>query len=286
MSVSAASARRVALVTGGNKGIGFEIVRQLAAADPALTVLLGARDNARGEASVKSLAALPRPLTNISPLHLDVTSPASIAAAASTVKSRYGRLDLLVANAGVFLKHGADHSARGEDVDATFGVNYRGVRDCAAAFLPLMSPGARIVAVSSELAHPALAGMSPSVRSRFAKASTVGEVDALVDEYRAAAVSSPDKRKDSGWSTSHYGVSKVAVCAWGRALAKTLAASAQAGVTVHTACPGWCATDMSPGPRPAAEGAAMIVHVAQLAQEEAEKTNGEFWSNKKTTKVF
>jgi hypothetical protein len=139
---SAASAvrRRVALVTGGNKGIGLEIVRQLASADPQLLVLLGSRDPARGKAGAAKLG-----LSNVTPLEIDVTSPPSIAAAAQAVKKAHPEgLDLLINNAGVFLR-GQDQQGKADVIDQTMAVNYVGPRDTCVTFWPLLNKNARSV---------------------------------------------------------------------------------------------------------------------------------------------
>src|SRR5688572_6672899 len=86
----------VALVTGANKGIGFETARQLARRG--FTVLLGSRDAARGEAAAKQLAAED---LDVCPVKLEVTSESDRNAVASHIAETFGRLDVLVNNAGV-----------------------------------------------------------------------------------------------------------------------------------------------------------------------------------------
>ena len=81
----------VALVTGGNRGIGLHVCRQLA--ERGHSVLLTAR-SADAAAAAASVAGT-------EPLQLDVTDPASIAAAARQVAERYGRLDVMVNNAAI-----------------------------------------------------------------------------------------------------------------------------------------------------------------------------------------
>lgn len=89
--------KRIALVTGANKGIGLEIARQLAEAG--VTVIIGSRDAGRGQAAVTELAGQGLEATSV---QLDVTDETSIAAAATTIGARDGRLDILVNNAGIF----------------------------------------------------------------------------------------------------------------------------------------------------------------------------------------
>src|SRR5215469_772446 len=93
------SAQRVALITGANKGIGFETARQLA--QQGVKVLLGARNAARGEEAAAKLRAEGLDVEFIA---LDLDDPASYAAAAGQIEQRFGKLDILINNAGVNLE--------------------------------------------------------------------------------------------------------------------------------------------------------------------------------------
>ena len=90
---------RVALITGANRGIGLEISRQLAA--KGLTVVLGARDGAKGKAAAASLDN-----AKASSVVLDVADGASVTKAVEETIARHGRIDVLVNNAGVMLDRG------------------------------------------------------------------------------------------------------------------------------------------------------------------------------------
>ena len=86
---------RVALVTGANRGIGLEVCHQLAGRG--FVVLLTARDSQKAETAAKKLGSA----ETVEPLALDVRDPRSIETAAAQVSSRYGRLDVLINNAGI-----------------------------------------------------------------------------------------------------------------------------------------------------------------------------------------
>src|ERR1035438_2761614 len=90
------SPKKIALVTGANKGIGFEIARQLAASG--CSVLLGARNKALGEEATEKLK---REGGDVRYLAIDLTEPATIDAAAKRIDADFGRLDILVNNAGI-----------------------------------------------------------------------------------------------------------------------------------------------------------------------------------------
>ncbi|GAB3889788.1 SDR family NAD(P)-dependent oxidoreductase [Kibdelosporangium lantanae] len=135
----------IALVTGGNRGIGYEIAARLVAVG--MTVVLTARDPAR-------LADAARRLP-VCPVVLDVTDPSTISAAAEYVDERFGRLDVLVNNAGVAgdVRAQAPSAADLSVVRAVFETNYFGVVGVTNAMVPLLrrSGCARIVNVSSGL---------------------------------------------------------------------------------------------------------------------------------------
>ncbi|MDA0563317.1 SDR family NAD(P)-dependent oxidoreductase [Streptomonospora sp. S1-112] len=144
------------LITGANKGLGYETARQLVAAGH--TVYAGARDAARGTAAARALGARP--------LLLDVTDPASVARAAARVAEEAGHLDVLVNNAGIVgaRKPVADTTA--EDMRACFDTNLFGAVRVLRAFLPLLERGAAplVVNVSSGLGSLAVT-TDPDVRA-------------------------------------------------------------------------------------------------------------------------
>ncbi len=145
----------VALITGANQGIGLQIAKDLAA--HGFTVLVGSRNFENGEKAAKSIGV------DAHALQLDVTDEASINAAAERVRGEFGRLDVLVNNAGIshagrpgrkFENLGDVNSlatAPIEDVRAVFETNVFGVIAVTQAMLPLLreAPAGRIVNIGS-----------------------------------------------------------------------------------------------------------------------------------------
>jgi len=228
----------VALVTGANKGIGHEIAKQLAARG--YTVLVGARDLARGEDAAKRITGETRAVA------LDVTNEGSIAAAASRIRREFGRLDVLVNNAGIakggaqtaamladIAQSGAPSVATLADVRAVFETNVFGVIAVTQAMLPLLreAPAGRIVNVSSR----------------------VGSMTTISDPAY------PHR----GIGGVAYGPSKSALNAVTIAFAQELADTA---IKVNAACPGYTATDLNnhSGPRSVVEAAREPVRLALL----------------------
>jgi len=141
--------QKIALVTGANKGIGLEVARQLAASG--CSVLLGARNRALGE---EAAAMLKREGSDVRYLSLDLEDPATIAAAAREIETEFGRLDLLVNNAGIVVPgDGLPSNSSLDAIERAFRVNFMGTVAVTQAMLPLLrrASSARIVNVSSGL---------------------------------------------------------------------------------------------------------------------------------------
>lgn len=137
------------LVTGGNKGIGLEICRQLAKAGH--QVILSARSAERGEAAVKQLAA---DKLKVDFLLLDLGDEASIQRAAGELKKRIKALNVLINNAAILNDwQGTILKTTGEDLRETLAINTVGPVLLTLALLPLLEAGkpARVINVSSQL---------------------------------------------------------------------------------------------------------------------------------------
>jgi NAD(P)-dependent dehydrogenase (short-subunit alcohol dehydrogenase family) len=175
---------KTALVTGGNKGIGLEIVRGLRSLG--LRVLLGARDPIRGKEAAEA--------TGAEYLPLDVTDEDSVAAAAERVDV----LDALVNNAGILLERGAPPS--GTPVQLlrdTFAVNVFGVVAVTQAFLPALrrADAGRIVNLGSGLGSLTYASapghvyaQNPLLAYNASKAALSAVTLAFANELRGTAI--------------------------------------------------------------------------------------------------
>jgi NAD(P)-dependent dehydrogenase (short-subunit alcohol dehydrogenase family) len=159
--------QRTALVTGANKGIGFETVRRLAGLG--WTVWLGARDQARLAGAVTRLGDLV-PGGDVRPLLLDVTSDESVAISRDLVERESGSLDVLVNNAGISGRFVGPEDTVPADFLPVYGVNVLGTVRMTGAFLPLLRKAAepRLVMVSSGMGSFALTTDPNRVESSFA----------------------------------------------------------------------------------------------------------------------
>jgi len=138
---------RIALVTGGNRGIGLEVCRQLAGTGA--TVLLGSRDLQAGVATAGELTSTK---LNVRPVQLDITSRSDIAALHALVEREFGALDILVNNAAVLVGEAAGiFEVSDSDLRETFEVNVFAQLAMCRAFIPAMVARryGRVVNVSS-----------------------------------------------------------------------------------------------------------------------------------------
>ncbi|TPG22261.1 SDR family NAD(P)-dependent oxidoreductase [Sphingomonas koreensis] len=147
--------KRIALITGANQGVGFQVAKELAA--DGITALVGARDFAKGKAAAAEIGE------GAIPIQLDVTDRVSIAVAADHIHSDFGRLDVLVNNAAIsrstrnevrledYMKHYAASNVSLDEVRAIWETNVFGPLAVYQAMLPLLrlSSDARIVNVGS-----------------------------------------------------------------------------------------------------------------------------------------
>ena len=140
--------KKIALITGANRGIGFEVTRQLA--QKGIHVLLGSRDETRGRKAVEQLTSENLP---VSLVLIDVNNQSSIDEAVTEITNKYGRLDILINNSGVYAKEPHPSELTVDVLRQNFDVNFFGVFAVTKAFLPLLrkSSAGRIVNVSSGL---------------------------------------------------------------------------------------------------------------------------------------
>jgi NAD(P)-dependent dehydrogenase (short-subunit alcohol dehydrogenase family) len=151
-----ANVKKVALITGANKGLGFEMARQLA--ETGVTVVLAARDQAKGEAATEKLK---KEGLDVQFLKLDVTNAKDRAEAAASLEKNFGKLDILINNAGISADGlaGTSVSATTEkSLEDTFETNFFAPIALTQALLPLLkkSEAGRIVNMSSILGSQTL----------------------------------------------------------------------------------------------------------------------------------
>lgn len=217
---------KVALITGANKGIGLETAKQLAA--QGYEVLVGARKIAEGIAAAASIG------TAAHFLHLDMNQASTFKAAVQFIEEKFGKLDVLVNNAGIGPDNGIKPSAAPmELIRQSFETNVFALVELTQVMLPLLlkSAGGRIVNVSSVLG--------------------------------SLALNSDPNAQLGDWRSFGYNGSKAAVNMFTATLAFELKDTA---VKVNSAHPGWVKTDLGGegAPLEVSDGAETSVRLATL----------------------
>lgn len=221
--------RKVALITGANKGIGFEVARQIAKAG--WTVLAGARNEELGR---QAATKLQEEGLDVHFIHIDLTAKETAATAADAIRELYGKLDLLINNAGIAsTSDGPPSKVNVEALETVMRTNYVGTVLVTQAMLPLLqlAGNAQVINVSSELGSVSL-------------------------------------HTDPDWK--YAPVKLLAYCASKAALnmfTVQLAYEFRDGnIAVNSVNPGYTATDLNgnSGPQTLEEGSAEIVRVALL----------------------
>jgi NAD(P)-dependent dehydrogenase (short-subunit alcohol dehydrogenase family) len=230
-----AQEKKIALITGANKGIGFETARQLGKLG--MAVVIGSRDAANGDAAAAKLRAEG---IDAQPLKLDVTQAKDREAAVKFIQDKFGKLDILVNNAGIaedggWGKNTTSHTSA-ETLKKTFETNLFAPVALTQALLPLIhkSSAGRIVNLSSILASNTL------------------HSDPKSPIYNSKAFA--------------YDASKSALNAFTIHLAHELR---DTNIKVNSAHPGWVKTEMGTdaAPMEIVDGAKTSVALATLAQD-------------------
>jgi NAD(P)-dependent dehydrogenase (short-subunit alcohol dehydrogenase family) len=216
--------RPVAVVTGGNRGIGFEICKELSKVG--CRVILTSRDEGHGKQAAAKLGADKK---NIVYHKLDVTDSKDIETLRDWILKKYGRVDILINNAGIYLDEGTSvFNVNEKIVKETFDVNFYGAFNMCKILVPIMRKNdyGRIVNISS--GYGAMSEMAG---------------------YHAA-----------------YRISKAALNALTLIMADELR---DGNIKVNAVCPGWVNTDMGGkmAPVSAEKAAKDIVHVALVDEE-------------------
>jgi len=246
--------RRVAVVTGANKGIGYHIAESLASSGIFTEVILGCRSGERGAVAAKQIANAPNTSKGctVTNHQLTIGDRSSHGNFVKFIGETYGQCDVLINNAGMAFK-GSDPTPFQEQCKPTLAVNYWGTFDFTEEMLPLIRQGTdpRIVTVAS-MAGRLSQLQTKELQRRFSDPKlTKEELSLLVKQFEEDVLSG--RHGKMGWGNSNYGMSKLAVIA----MTKVWAREEMNNIAVNCCCPGYCDTDMTShrGTRLASEGA-------------------------------
>lgn len=224
---------KVALVTGGNQGLGLALVKGLAMhLTPQDVVYMASRSIERGHAALRELGPLS---AQVQVIQLDVTDPASIADLAAQLKAVHGGVDIVASNAAARITKDRPQS---EQVRRFVATNNHGSRDLFRALEPLLRPDARYVMVASSFGQ--LRNLPEHLHSMFdTDALSLDDIEASMDRY--VDVMEQGIAAAGGWPDWINIPSKIGQVATARIAARNL----PEGILINAVCPGLMDTEAS-----------------------------------------
>jgi len=230
---------KVALVTGGDKGIGFAIGRMILSRIPTSACYFVCKSAIDGLPHVLSLdlgkCAYKRAKFSL----LDIRDIEAIKKKEKIIKENYGGLDILVNNASIYAK--PDPSIFAQQAKELLETNYHGTVNFTRQLLPIMKKDARIVNITAELAHVKQTRDKIQMQyrertlERFSEVKTCKELDDLVEQFKRDAVGNWHL---NDWPTCAFSVSKMAVNTFTRLLQKELDEQGKSDIIVNAVYPG------------------------------------------------
>ncbi|XP_069688609.1 carbonyl reductase [NADPH] 3-like isoform X2 [Periplaneta americana] len=269
---------KVAVVTGGNKGIGYAIVKGLCEKYEGL-VYLTARDVGRGEAAVAELKKL-----GLEPKfhQLDITDQESLDSFRDFIKKEHGGIDILVNNAAMAYKINATEPF-GEKAEKTLYVNYFSLLKTCDTLFPLLCPHARVVNLSSSAGHLSRIPGDELKKKLASPTLTIGQLSELMKDFIQSAME--NKHQQKGWPNfayAAYAVSKVGVSALTFIQQRAFDADSREDIVVNAVHPGYVDTDMTShmGPLTIEQGADAPLYLALLPDNVKSPSGNYIWCNR------
>lgn len=263
---------RKIVVTGSNKGLGYEIVAKLLASTTPYEVILTARNPTLGQKALETLRSkYPQSASKVIYHQLDVNDDASASSFADWVKTTLGHIDVLVNNAAVARQGETD-----EEKKFTIQTNFLSLVKLTEKLLPLVSEDGKILMMSSSLGQ--LSDQGETLRNAL-EDSNLDRTKLLQIANNFLEVSKDYKGNQYTQDPSYPG-SKALLNAYVRyVLTQQVGANQQ----VYSICPGWCRTDMGSeqAPLPAEAGADTPVYLIELPFKRDSELNGKFITERK-----
>lgn len=274
------TARKLAIVTGANQGIGYCIADQISKLQD-IHVILACR---RSEAGNEAVNKLNRP--NVEFMKLDISDSKSIESFSNEFTNKYGKLDILVNNAAIAFK-GSDPTPFNQQARPTISINYFGTLELTNKMLPLLRKTSepRVVTVASMAGHLRILKTN-ELKEYFEDNSNTLTIDEISKSLNSFITDVETEGEDNKWSKTCYGMSKLGVIALTRTLHKNELKRSNnedgSNIQFHAFCPGYCNTSMTSnrGPKAPEDGASTGTFLATDASITMNES-GQFWQDSK-----
>lgn len=259
----------VVLITGSNKGIGLSIAELFAKSDYNSDIIITSRNFENGNKTMKTLQEK-FPNSKFALHQLDITDQKSRSEIISWAKSTYGKIDVLVNNAGFAYKQADSHIPAHKQAVDTLGINYYATKDFTNEIAELISE--RIVTVSSFVSGMAFNGSSEEVKNLIKNSMTEEDVNKMADDFIELTKTETQNPK---YTASSYLMSKLLI----RKISEVQALR-WPHLKVLSGDPGWCKSDMAgweKPPKTAEQGADNFWWMATSVDEDLLKSSGKFY---------
>jgi len=262
--------KRIAVVTGANKGLGFETAKKLC--QPDIKLYLCCRNTELGEEAAGKLRSTG---TEVVVKELDIADADSIRRFVDDLTSETDHLDILVNNAGIAYKS-TDVTPFKDQARNTIHTNYFGTIQLTQFLLPLLRKGdnPRLVFVASESGHLKILKSKELAETFTSKELTIEQLNDLMNQYVTAVETGV--HEDKGYPNNNYAMSKLGIIAASKILSRD---PANKGILINACCPGYCKTDLTSnkGDKTPEEGARTIAYAALLPKNST--LTGKFFAN-------
>jgi carbonyl reductase 1 len=274
-----ADPRKLVLITGANRGIGFALVDKLLEKNKKLRIIMTTRDDEKGQQVYKELCEkYPEDVERFYYHQLDITDEASITAIIDYIKKTFKKIDYLVNNAG-FSSKGRDFNE--EICEKTFSVNFNGTINFTEKLFGNFNKNGKIIFVTSK-SGTLYRIKNENLLGKFKNAKNVDDIIKLSDRFKKSV--QEDKTEADGWYKNCFAMSKLFLNYYAKLIIKKREISRES-INVFAVHPGWCKTEMGGenAPLEVGEGAERIIYLLELPDTVNKEFQGKFFDENKVS---
>lgn len=274
-----ADPRKVVLITGCSRGIGYTLVDKLLEKKTKLRIIMTCRDDELGQRLYNELCAkYPEDVERFFYHQLDITDETSIANLLEYIKKTFKKFDYLVNNAGYSSK-GRDFNE--EICEETFKVNYTGTVNFTEKMFGNINKNGKIIFVTAK-SGTASKLKNENLIGKFKNAKNVDDIAKLGEKFKKSI--QEEKTEADGWYKNCFAISKLLLNYYAKLVIKKREISRES-ISVFAMHPGWCKTDMGGdhAPLEPSEGAERIIYLLELPDTVNKDFQGKFFDENKVT---
>ena len=276
-----ADPRKIVLITGASRGIGYSLVEKLLEKKVKLRVIMTCRDDEKGQQLYKDLCEkYPEEAERFFYHQLDITDEASITALIDFIKKTFKKFDYLVNNAG-YSSVGRDFNE--QICEDTFKVNFNGTINFTEKLFGTFNKNGKIIFVTSK--SGTLAKLkNENLISKFKNAKNVDDILKLSEKFKKTIPE--EKTEADGWYKNCFAMSKLFLNFYAKLVIKKREISRES-IAVYAVHPGWCKTEMGGehAPLEVGEGADKIIYLLELPDTVNKDFQGKFFDDNKVASL-